>query len=147
MAVLTLVSGAAHANWTARQVFDPIKDETHCMLESVKHTIDDGYQDTEILLRVNEKALFVVTRSNIDASKDDIGFQVDHHEFMKMDKVYLEQTVVFETEISKIIEQFKKGLRAQFTLRFWPTYPDTGPKTVTFSLIGFTKAHGNLADC
>ncbi len=144
--LLPRVAGA-DANWTARPVFDPIKDETRCMLESVKKVLNDGYQDTEILLRVDERALRVVTKSNIDAGKGDIGFQVDDHEFVPMDKVYLEQTIVFETDVAKIIEQLKKGVKAKFTLRFWPTYPDTGTKTLTFSLIGFTKAHGGLADC
>ena len=113
--MLTLVSAAVDANWTATPVFDPIIDEANRMLESVKHAIDDGYQDTEVLLRVNDKALLVVTRSNIDAAKGTIGFQVDDHELIKMDEVYLEQTVVFEKEISKVIEQLKEGLQAKFT--------------------------------
>ncbi|MFQ5995318.1 MAG: hypothetical protein ACE5K1_09500 [Acidiferrobacterales bacterium] len=140
-------AGTASANWTAKHVHDPIKDETRCVLESTTRTINDGYQDTQVVLRLDNKALHVVTRSNIDASQDDIRVQVDEHEFIKMDKVYLEQNVVFEGEITKIIKQFKEGLRATFTLRFWPSYPDTGQKNVTFSLIGFTKAYGTLPDC
>ena len=137
----------ADANWTAKPVFDPIKDQSRCMLESVKKVLNDGYQNTEIVLRVDERALLVVTKSNIDAGKGDIGLQVDDHEFIPMDKVYLEQNIVFEKDVANIIAQFKKGLKAKFTLRFWPTYPDTGSKALTFSLIGFTKAYGDLADC
>ena len=137
----------ASASWTAKRVFDPIKDETPCVLESTTKTINDGYQETEIVLRVNDKTLQVATRSNIDPSKGDISVQVDKKEPIKMDKVYLEQNVIFEREIATIIKQFIEGLRATFTLRFWPSYPTTGQKTVTFSLIGFTKAYGNLPDC
>ena len=140
-------ASAASGNWAAKHVFDPVKDETRCMLESTAKTINDGYQETEIVLRLDNKALHVVTRSNIDASQDDIGVQVDEHALIKMDKVYLEQNVIFEGEIAKIIKQFKEGLRATLTLRFWPSYPDTGQKNVTFSLIGFTKAYGTLPDC
>lgn len=147
LALLFTGAAAAEANWIAKPVFDPIKDQTRCMLESVKQVLNDGYQDTEIVLRVDERALLVVTKSNINAGKGDIGLQVDDHEFIPMDKVYLEQNIVFEKDIANIIEQFKKGLKAKFTLRFWPTYPDTGPKTLNFSLIGFTKAYGDLADC
>lgn len=146
-ALLLPCVAAADGNWTAKPVFDPIKDQTGCMLESAKKVLNDGYQDTEIVLRLDERALLVVTKSNIDSGKGDIGFQVDDHGFVPMDKVYLEQNVVFKKDIAKIIEQFKKGVRARFTLRFWPTYPDTGSKTLTFSLIGFTKAYGDLADC
>ncbi|MFQ5936243.1 MAG: hypothetical protein ACE5LB_07540 [Acidiferrobacterales bacterium] len=142
-----LLTGVARADWVLKPVFDPIKDETRCMLESTRKTVYDGYQDTEIVLRVDGRALQVVTRSNIDASKGDIGVRVDKKEFIKMDKVYLEQTAIFEAPIATIIQQFKDGLRAKFRLRFWPTYPDTGAKTVTFSLIGFTKAYSGLPDC
>jgi hypothetical protein len=142
-----LLSNMASASWTAKRVFDPVKDETRCMLESTTKTINDGYQETEIVLRVDDKTLQVATRSNIDPSKDDISVQVDKKEPIKMDKVYLDQNAIFEREIATIIKQFKEGLRATFTLRFWPTYPDTGQKTVTFSLIGFTKAYGDLPDC
>jgi hypothetical protein len=146
-ATALLLANVASASWTAKRVFDPIKDETRCMLESNTKTINDGYQDTQILLRLDKRALQVVTRSNIDASKGDIGVQVDKHEFIKMDRIYLEQSVIFESEIADIIKQFKEGLRAKFTLRFWPTYPDTGQHAVTFSLLGFTKAYGELPDC
>ncbi|MEE8267162.1 MAG: hypothetical protein V3R62_12555 [Acidiferrobacterales bacterium] len=142
-----LLSSMASASWTAKRVFDPIKDETPCVLESTTKTINDGYQETEIVLRVNDKTLQVATRSNIDPSKGDISVQVDKKEPIKMDKVYLEQNVIFEREIATIIKQFIEGLRATFTLRFWPSYPTTGQKTVTFSLIGFTKAYGDLPDC
>jgi uncharacterized protein (UPF0264 family) len=142
-----LVSGMANADWTAKHILDPVKDETRCMLESDKKVINDGYQDTEIVLRVDDQVLLVATKSNIDVSKGDVGLTVDKHEFIKMDRLKLEQTVVFEKQIADIVAQFKKGLRVTLTLRFWPTYPDTGAKTVTFSLIGFTKAHGELPGC
>ena len=142
-----LLSGVASADWTAKHILDPVKDEARCMLESDKKVINDGYQDTQIILRIDDQVLLVATKSNIDASKGDVGLTVDKHEFIKMDRLKLEQTVVFDKQIAEIVEQFKKGLRVTLTLRFWPTYPDTGAKTVTFSLIGFTKAHGELGAC
>lgn len=145
--VVLLVSAVASADWTGKHILDPVKDETRCMLESDKKVINDGYQDTEIVLRIDDQVLLVATKSNIDASKGDVGLAVDKHEFIKMDRLKLEQTMVFDRQIAEIVEQFKKGLRVTLTLRFWPTYPSTGAKTVTFSLIGFTKAHEELATC
>ena len=142
-----LVSGVASADWTPKFILDPVKNETRCMLESEKKVINDGYQDTEIVLRIDDQVLLVATKSNIDTSKGDVGLKVDKHEFIKMDRLKLEQTVVFDKQIAEIVEQFKKGLRVTLTLRFWPTYPSTGAKTVTFSLIGFTKAHSELGSC
>ena len=127
--------------------YDPVKDESHCVVESPVQTIDDGYQDTEVFLQLDSTTLVVITRSNVDADDPDVGVRVDKHELIKPDSVYLEQKLVFAKDISNIIEQFKEGRRATLTLEFWPTYPDTGTKTATFSLIGFTKAYAKLPDC
>lgn len=144
---MVLASQAASADWAAKVAYDPVKDESRCVVESTPQTIDDGYQDTEVFLRLDSETLMVMTRSNVDTDDADIGVRVDKHELIKPDSVYLEQHLVFEKNISKIIEQFKEGRRAAFTLKFWPTYPDTGKKTATFGLIGFTKAYANLPDC
>lgn len=137
----------ASASWTANRVFDPVKDETRCIFESTAKAINNGYQETKIVLRVDDKTLQVATRSNIDPSKDDISVQVDKKEPIKIDKVNLDQNTIIKREIATIIKQFTEGLRATFRLRFRPTYPDTGQKTVTFNLIGLTKAYGDLPDC
>ena len=147
LAVTVLASQVASADWTAKVAYDPVKDESHCVVESPVQTIDDGYQDTEVFVRLDSTTLMVMTRSNVDADDPDAGIRVDKHELIKPDSIYLEQNVVFEKDISNIIEQFKEGHRATFTLKFWPTYPDTGAKTATFSLIGFTKAYAKLPDC
>lgn len=147
LAVTVLASQVASADWTAKVAYDPVKDESHCVVESPVQTIDDGYQDTEVFVRLDSTTLMVMTRSNIDADDPDAGVRVDKHELIKPDSVYLEQHVVFEKSISKIIARFKEGRRATFTLKFWPTYPDTGAKTARFSLIGFTKAYAKLPDC
>jgi hypothetical protein len=147
VAVTVLASQVASADWTAKVAYDPVKDESHCVVESPAQTIDDGYQDTEVFLRLDSTTLIVMTRSNVDTDDSNVGVRVDKHELIKPDSVYLEQNIVFKKDISKIIEQFKEGRRATFTLKFWPTYPGTGAKTATFSLIGFTKAYANLPDC
>ena len=147
LAVTVLASQVASADWTAKVAYDPVKDESHCVVESPVQTIGDGYQDTEVFVRLDSTTLMVMTRSNVDADDPDAGVRVDKHELIKPDSIYLEQNVVFEKDISNIIEQFKEGRRATFTLKFWPTYPDTGAKTATFSLIGFTKAYAKLPDC
>jgi hypothetical protein len=47
-----------------------------------------------------------------------------------------------------LIAQFKRGLRADVTMRFWPTWPETGTHSVEVSLIGFTKAWDDMqASC
>ena len=145
--VLALASEVAIADWAAKRAFDPIKNESRCVVESTRQTLYDGYNDTEIWLQVDRQSLMVRTRSNIDDSKRDIGVAVDKQEFIPMDKIYLDQSVVFDKDIGTIVQQFKRGLKAIFTLRFWPTHPDTGAKTIGFSLIGFTKAYAEFEGC
>jgi hypothetical protein len=147
VAVVLLASQVASADWTAKVAYDPFKDESHCVVESPARAIDDGYQDTDVFLRLDSTNLMVMTRSNVDVAGSDVGVRVDKYELIQPDSIYMEQNVVFKKDISKIIEQFKEGRRATFTLKFWPTYPDTGVKMATFSLIGFTKAYDNLPDC
>ena len=147
VAVAVLASQAASADWTAKVAYDPFKDESRCVVESPAQAIDDGYQDTDVFLRLDSTNLMVMTSSNVDIASPDVGVRVDKYELIKPDSVYLEQNVVFKRDIAKIIERFKEGRRATFTLKFWPTYPDTGVKTATFSLIGFTKAYDTLPDC
>ncbi len=123
VAVAVLASQVASADWTAKVAYDPVKDESHCVVESSVQTIGDGYQHTEVFLRLDSTTLMVMTRSNVDTDDPDVGVRVDKHELIKPDSVYLEQNVLFAKDISKIIEQFKEGRRATFTLKFWPTYP------------------------
>jgi hypothetical protein len=64
-----------------------------------------------------------------------------------VDSVVRDTNVVFETGALTLVEQFIAGSNATLQLRFWPTWPSTGPKTVEFSLIGFTKAHNQMKEC
>lgn len=146
-AALVLVSAVAAAVWEAKHALDPFTSQSRCVVESVRKNLHDGYGDTEVLLQVDRKSLLVKTRSNIDDGKADITVTVDKQEPLRMDKIYLDQTAVFDSDIGTIVQQFKKGLQATLRLRFWPTYPDTGIKTVSFSLIGFTKAYEEFANC
>lgn len=145
--VAVLISQVASADWAAKAAYDPVKDESHCVVESRTQTIDDGYQNTEVFLRLDSTSLMVMTKSNVDTDGSNLGVRVDKNEPLKPDGIYLEQNVVFEKKIATIIQQFKEGRRATFTLKFWPTYPDTGRKTVTFSLLGFTDAYADLPNC
>ena len=64
-----------------------------------------------------------------------------------MDRVADPRTAVFESRYEALVEQFKRGVSARAQLRFWPTWPATGPHAATFSLIGFTRAYAQLAGC
>jgi hypothetical protein len=112
-----------------------------CRLDSDKGTLTDGYQKTNAQIRVTPTEVRVVSESTFDDSKGDLSIQVDRQEAVKADALDGAKVVVFKgPAASTLIAQFKAGLKANVTLRFWPTWPETGTHSVVMSLIGFTRA-------
>lgn len=134
-------------DWEAKRVFDPFRNTSGCVVETGHQKIHDGYQETEVYLRLDDKSLRIVTESNLDLRETDVGLQVDDHKPIRPDRLHLEQSAVFESGIGTIAGQFKAGKMVTLTLRFWPTWPSKGPRTVRFSLSGFTRAYQRLPAC
>lgn len=147
MAGALMAATGAHADWTARRAYDPVKDENRCVAESSRLRIQDGYQETELYLRVDKNSVLVVTDSHIDARTPDGGISVDGESPIAPDEVHREQHALFRTRAAELIKQFDAGRQAEVRLRFWPTWPTKGRKTATFSLIGFRKAFAQLPGC
>ncbi len=147
MAGALVAASGAHADWTARRVYDPVKDENHCVAESGRLHIHDGYQETELYLRVDKNSVLVVTDSHIDTRIPDSGISVDGASPIPPDEVHREQSALFRTRVAELIQQFDAGRRAEVRLRFWPTWPTQGRKTATFSLRGFRKTFAQLPGC
>jgi hypothetical protein len=133
--------------WTAVRIFDPFRNESRCVAESSKLIIHDGHQDTTIYLRVDQSSIVVLTESNLDLNRPDVGLRVDDGALIKPDKAFLDQNALFESSAPRIIAQFKPGLVARVSLHFWPTWPSKGLKTASFSLVGFSRAFAQLPGC
>ena len=58
-----------------------------------------------------------------------------------------DRKALFDSNYERVVAQFKAGTRVKVQLRFWPTWPATGTHATTLSLIGFTRAYGELAEC
>jgi hypothetical protein len=132
--------GGAEQHWR-------VSDSSPCFLFTPVKSIDDGQGETPVALRLDAKRLYVTTSSNIDAEFGDLGISVDGKDMVMIDSVVRGTNVVFEAGVPILVEQFIAGRNATLQLRFWPTWPSTGPKTVDFSLIGFTKAHNQMQEC
>jgi hypothetical protein len=117
-----------------------------CRMESEKAPVNDGYQNVMARIIVTSaNVVQIVSESTFDAGSGDIGIQVDQKPLVKMDKLQGEKTVVFEgAAAAALIPEFKLGLKARAQLRFWPTWPVTGPHDAEFSLIGFTKTYDEM---
>ncbi|RPH69368.1 MAG: hypothetical protein EHM78_15485 [Myxococcaceae bacterium] len=133
------LAGAAPAEkdaWTLTKV-----QGGGCRLDSEKGSLSDGYQKTTSQVRVTPTEVRVLSESTFDDSKGDLSIQVDKQEAVKADALDGAKAVVFKgPAAAMLIAQFKAGLKANVTLRFWPTWPETGTHSVVVSLIGFTKA-------
>jgi hypothetical protein len=117
------------------------------VVESARETLSDGYQTTTAHIVVDGRSVAVTSASNLDPGSADIGLVVDQEPLVPMDRLAGVKTAVFESRYARLIELFKAGLRARAQLRFWPEWPATGSHSATFSLLGFTKAYGELAGC
>jgi len=118
-----------------------------CYLLSAAKSISDGYQQTQIQLRLDESGLKVLTKSNIDISQPAMGLSVDGGKLIAWTRLEKDTNLVFTENISEITEMFIAGNSVEVRLNFWPTWPDTGQKTVRFSLLGFARAYRNKQEC
>ena len=120
-----------------------------CRVDAGKATLSDGYQTTGAQVRVTTTEVRVVSESTFDESKGDLRIQVDKNEAVKADGLDGAKAVVFKgASAASLIAQFKAGLKANVTLRFWPTWPETGTHAAVVSLIGFTRAWDEMqASC
>jgi len=121
--------------------------ESGCAIESSPESLSDGYQASTARIRVDHKAVLVSSPSVFDAGFNDIGIAVDGEAMIPMDRLANPRTAVFDSRYATLVEQLKRGARGRVQLRFWPTWPVTGAHSVTFSLIGFTRAYARLEEC
>jgi len=139
------VTVASAANWEVRP--ETRGGKHTCDLVSAKQPVFDGYQQVRAQIILNERSVTVRSDSVLDPGFADIGMAVDRHAFVRVDRIQDRKRAVFEKQYAKIVQLFKDGREARVQLRFWPTWPATGTHSVSFSLIGFTRAHGEAAKC
>jgi len=147
-AVVALVGpGPAAAAWSVRPEAAGPRGAARCLLESERQAVFDGYQDTWAQIVVDDATVRVSSASTLDPGDRDIGLSVDGGAFVPADDVVAGRTAVFSTGYGSLLDDFRRGLRVRVQLRFWPTWPKTGTHSVTFGLIGFTRAHARMPDC
>ena len=145
IALLLAVIGAARAEaWTVKPADGP---DGRCVLESSRYTVPDGYQQTSVYFSVGARSFRLVSAAPMDAAAGDLGVKVDNEAFVRIDRLEGDKIALFDSNYAQMVEQFKAGGQARVQLRFWPTWPATGTHGTTVSLIGFTKAYGELAAC
>lgn len=138
---------AASQNWQVVIAKDPVSKQSTCLLiSSTKHT-DDGQTSTPIKLIYNGEIFITTTDSNIDPRYADVGLQVDDNSRHTIDRLFKKTDAIFETDVERIRDEFKRGLNAKLILGFWPTWPVTKSYAIDFDLRGFTKAYNKFLQC
>lgn len=144
LAGATVSTGFA-ANW---EVSPEVRGGTRsCALVSAPQPVFDGYQQVQAQIVVNERTVVVRSKSVLDPGFADIGMAVANKPFIQSDRIQDRKRAVFEKQYAKIVRLFKEGREVRVQLRFWPTWPATGTHSVSFSLMGFTKAYGEATKC
>jgi hypothetical protein len=147
LACMALAGPAMAEDWSVKTVARTDGSGTRCVIESVRQSLPDGYQTTTAHIMVDDRSVAVTAASNLDPAFSDIGLVVDQEPFVPMDRLGGVRTALFDAKHARLVELFKAGARVRVQLRFWPEWPTTGPHSATFSLIGFTKAYGELVGC
>ncbi|HUM93110.1 MAG TPA: hypothetical protein PLU26_01375 [Candidatus Competibacter sp.] len=139
---LALAAGPAQAAWTAAITKDPLTRESRCLLLSDTQTISDGYEQTPVSLVFNGASLLVVTGSELDGSFADLQLVVNDEPPLRSNKITPNKMILnFDQNVPDLLQRLREGRQATVYLRFWPTWPATQAYPVSFSLIGFSKAH------
>lgn len=123
-----------------------VDEKESCKLITPKKIMNDGQGDTQVWLEITKDSLLIKTKSDIDTEYKDIGIKVDEKDVIPFDSVENTTNALFNQSLDNVIAQFIAGQTANIQLRFWPTWPTTGIKSQSFSLIGFTRAYDSLAD-
>ena len=118
-----------------------------CLLASVSQPVNDGYQQVQAQILVDGRTVVVKTDSVLDGGFSDIGLKVANEPFVPVDQIRDRKQAVFEKQYGKIVKLFKDGREVEVKLRFWPTWPATGTHSVSFSLMGFTRAYDEAGRC
>jgi hypothetical protein len=147
LAVMALSGPAAAADWSVKTVARTDGPGTRCVIESARQSLSDGYQTTTAYVTVDGRSVAVTSASSLDPSFSDVGIAVDQEALVPMDRLAGVKTALFDSKHARLVELFKAGRQVRVQLRFWPEWPATGPHSATFSLIGFTKAYGDMAGC
>ena len=146
-ALVALAGPAAAEEWSVKTVARTDGSGNRCVIESTRQSLPDGYQTTTAYVTIDARSISVTTAANLDPSFSDIGLAVDQEPVVPMDRLEGRNTARFDSRYGRLIDLFKAGTRLRVQLRFWPEWPATGTHSATFSLIGFTKAYGELAGC
>jgi len=134
-----------HADsWAVKSVPDPQGGRSRCMLESPRKIIDDGYTKTPVRVRIDAHLVQVVTESDIDLGFRDVGLRVDDGGLLRPDTVHAQQGLIFLKDAARHIESMRQGRTLYVDLRFWPTWPSRGRRTVEFDLDGLAPVLARL---
>lgn len=142
-----IVYAADAPNWKVTQGVDKLSQQSMCLMESARQSVDDGRTTTPMRIVYDGKAFVVLTHSKIDLTYPQVGLHIDKKPMHAIDRVYKETNAVFANETDKIRKQFIKGRVASVALGFWPTWPKSHTVVTRFSLVGFHAAYRDYLAC
>ena len=135
---------AKRLEWEVRHA---LETKGECVLESNKIDFFDGYDNTGLKFKVFDNGLYLLTKSNIDITFNDIGIQVGNNELLHADKVVELQGVLFKSKLPELLKQLQTSNNAKIQLRFWPSYPATTTYSKMVDLNGFQQAYDQYQAC
>jgi len=131
--------------WTLDIAQDRRDGVTRCLLSSSKIAMFDGYDQSEVKLRVSTEAVSVETKSNLDLTYPGVGLSVDGAEPVPFDANPPTERMAYTTQ--PVQTTMTSGEELTIALGFWPTWPVTQTQNAALSLGGFKQAYAALQQC
>ncbi len=136
--------------WTLDRRPNPLTRKTECLLASRTSKLFDGYDTTELQVFMTASSIYARSDSNIDLSYPATGLRIDQGSLQAFDRLITASGVthdIGDLNDSSFIAGMKGGDQLFVNLGFWPTWPVTETRTVSFSLDHIETALDALQAC
>lgn len=136
------------AGWALDRRPNPATKRTECILASPAVNIPDGYDRTNVQVLLTLQSIYINADSNIDLSYPESGIRIGAGALRPFDRLVRETTAVISGGgVKSLYTRMANSSRMVVRLGFWPTWPATETREVSYSLGDFQHAITALHAC
>jgi len=134
--------------WSLDRRLNPVTKKTQCILTSKAVNIPDGYETTDVQVLLTLDSIYVNADSHIDLKYPQTGIRIGEDALRPFDKLVKETTaIVSGNDVQTLYARMASSSDMVVSLGFWPTWPITETRSVSYALEDFRTAILALRAC
>ncbi len=134
--------------WSLDRRLNPVTKKTQCILTSETVNIPDGYATTDVQVLLTFDSIYVSADSNIDLKYPGTGIRIGEDTLHPFDRLFKETTaIVSGDDVPALYARMASSPGMVVSLGFWPTWPITETRSVSYTLADFQTAILALRAC